>query len=115
MSSPATQAADPHGLPLPGLDGSNPLGFLAALGVFRTLAQKVGPDRVRMKWIPSSGTVIPEIRNTAHITSEARLLEAVDESLAKKINAHPIQMLKQLNNSKGEEERRAIFVDSLAN
>ena len=46
-----------QGLVLNGLDGSNPLGFLAALGVLRTLALKDVPGDWRMRWRISSGGV----------------------------------------------------------
>lgn len=47
------------GLLLPGLDGTNPLGFLAALGVLRVLTlQKHG---VKLSWQLSSGTWRPEL------------------------------------------------------
>ncbi len=47
------------GLILPGLDGTNPLGFLAALGVLRVLTlQKHG---VKLSWHLSSGTWRPEL------------------------------------------------------
>ena len=44
---------------LPGLDGTNPLGFLAALGVLRVLSlQEHG---VNLSWQPSSGTWKPKL------------------------------------------------------
>lgn len=47
------------GLLLPGLDGTNPLGFMAALGVLRVLAiQKHG---VKMSWLLSGGTWRPKL------------------------------------------------------
>ena len=39
---------------LAGLDGSNPLAFLAALGTLRTLALAFPESRVRMSWRPSA-------------------------------------------------------------
>lgn len=47
------------GLILPGLDGTNPLGFLATLGILRVLTlQKHG---VKLSWHLSSGTWRPEL------------------------------------------------------
>lgn len=115
MSSATTGIGNNRGLPLPGLDGSNPLGFLAALGVFRSLAEKCGHGRIRMKWIRSSGTLIPEICGDSGITTESGLLDSLDQFLAQKIDAHPVRVLEQLNNSAQEEERRAILIDSVAN
>jgi len=53
-----TPNADQGGLLLPGLDGSNPLGFLAALGVLRVLSKE---SPIQMKWTPSGGTWVPVI------------------------------------------------------
>lgn len=60
-----TQAAtDQHdGLLLPGLDGTNPLGFLAALGVLRTLDMRNDGQAVRMRWQQSNGSWIPRVYN----------------------------------------------------
>lgn len=53
MNQPSTN----NGLLLPGLDGTNPLGFLAALGVLRVLSlQKHG---VKLSWQLSGGTWRP--------------------------------------------------------
>jgi CRISPR-associated endonuclease/helicase Cas3 len=115
MNSLARQAPEHDGLLLPGLDGSNPLGFLAALGVLRTLAQKSGRTSVVMKWVASSGTLVPRIRTTGvGTTNEAQLLEVLEETLPKKIENHPVRILKALNTD-AEEQRRAIFLKSLGN
>jgi len=47
------------GLLLAGLDGSNPLGFMAAMGAFRLLALTHG--RIRMAWRISDGTWHPTV------------------------------------------------------
>jgi hypothetical protein len=49
-------------LPLPALQGSNLLGFLAALGAFRTLAVLPEMSDVRMRWIPGGGSYCPVLR-----------------------------------------------------
>ena len=49
------------GLLLPGLDGTNPLGFLAALGVLRMLDLQNQANAARVKWHPSGGTWSPVI------------------------------------------------------
>lgn len=46
-----------EGLLLPGLDGTNPLGFLAALGVLRVLSLQ--KDGVKLSWQLSGGTWRP--------------------------------------------------------
>lgn len=46
-------------LTLPALQGSSLLGFLAALGAFRTLATLPETSEVRMRWVPSGGSFCP--------------------------------------------------------
>lgn len=48
-------------LPLPGLDGSNPLGFLAALGLLRILNLRGHANSVRMLWEESEVTWRPRV------------------------------------------------------
>ncbi|MCA9115127.1 MAG: hypothetical protein KDA79_08570 [Planctomycetaceae bacterium] len=50
-----------NSLLLPGLDGTNPLGFLAALGVLRTLTVPDDEDRATMSWTRFGGTWSPRI------------------------------------------------------
>ena len=45
----APPRTDEHSLPLPGLNGANPLGFLAALGTLAVIRQQVCPD-ARLGW-----------------------------------------------------------------
>jgi hypothetical protein len=47
------------GLPLPGLDGTNPLGFMAALGVIRVLS--IQNPSVKLSWKLSRGTWRPTL------------------------------------------------------
>jgi len=49
-------------LPLTALQGSNLLGFLAALGAFRTLATLPEMSDVRMRWVPAGGSYCPVLR-----------------------------------------------------
>jgi hypothetical protein len=49
-------------LPLPALQGSSLLGFLAALGAFRTLATLPETSDVRMRWVPRGGSYCPALR-----------------------------------------------------
>ncbi len=48
-------------LPLVGLDGSNPLAFLAALGTLRTLSLALPDERVKMSWSAKQGFWCPSI------------------------------------------------------
>jgi hypothetical protein len=54
-----SQHAVDDGLLLPGLDGTNPLGFLAALGVLRILTLQ--QTQVKLSWQLSSGTWRPRL------------------------------------------------------
>lgn len=49
-------------LTLPALQGSSLLGFLAALGAFRTLATPPEKSEVRMRWVPGGGSYCPVLR-----------------------------------------------------
>ena len=49
-------------LTLPALQGSSLLGFLAALGAFRTLATLPETSDVRMRWVPGGGSYCPILR-----------------------------------------------------
>jgi hypothetical protein len=65
---------------LSGLDGSNPLGFLAALGTLRTLA-RARPDRdVQMAWQNASGRWTPAVAFNEE-TSESDVVEALQPLL----------------------------------
>ena len=52
---------DEPGLVLTGLDGRNPLGFLAAVGAVRTATLAEPGSDWRMKWLERRGTWLPEL------------------------------------------------------
>ena len=52
---------DDQGLLLSGLDGSNPLGFLAAVGTLRTVGLAVPNVRWSMKWLMRDGIWMPAL------------------------------------------------------
>jgi len=58
-----TGPATTNALRLPGLDGSNPLGFLAALGMLRVIDASTPTDAQppRMRWVTASTSWIPEL------------------------------------------------------
>ncbi len=64
-------------LPVPALQGSNLLGFLAALGTFRTLSTLPEASDVRMRWIPEGGSYCPVLR----------LPSTADEGIVEKLHA----------------------------
>lgn len=55
---------------LAGLDGANPLAYLAALGTLRTVALHSGGDFVRMRWIPERGGWRPQLLFRKSISDE---------------------------------------------
>ncbi len=72
------------GLLLPGLDGTNPLGFLAALGVLRVLSSR--EHGVKLSWHRSSGTWRPALygysARLAALGSEVHLaIHTLDKSV----------------------------------
>jgi len=50
-----------EGLLLPGLDGANPLGFLASLGVLRAMSGVRAMSRVSIAWEPMNGCWVPRL------------------------------------------------------
>lgn len=66
-------------IPLTGINGASPLGFLAALGAFRA-AQEIHTTPVRLSWAPSGGTWQP-ILHLPHETTPDSLIEKLDEYL----------------------------------
>lgn len=67
-------------LPLPALQGSKLLGFLAALGTFRTLAMLPEIRGVRMRWVPGGGSYCPVFQLPSPIDSEV-MIEKLHASL----------------------------------
>jgi hypothetical protein len=57
-------------LTLPALQGSSLLGFLAALGAFRTLATLPETSDVRMRWALGGGSYCPVLRMPSHADPE---------------------------------------------
>jgi len=58
---------------LPALSGSSLLGFMAALGTFRTLSEPFDSDNLRIKWIPMGSSYAPVLRGSALEDREAVL------------------------------------------
>lgn len=90
IMSQETAARKP--LLLAGLDGSNPLGFLAALGMFRLLGRSF-----RMRWVQHGGTWVPAVISSGgEPVDEQSLLDRLHQSLAGELAAHPAQLLEHL-------------------
>ena len=84
MTSRTTSVTE--GLLLPGLDGSNPLGFLAAIGSLRTLTEAWPERHARMRWQKHGGTWRPTLL-TAPAASETEVASALYR------NMHAIDVL----------------------
>jgi hypothetical protein len=65
MSTPSNE------LTLTGLKGSSLLGFLAALGAFRTLSIESETSDISMSWIPGGGSYHPVLRMASAIDIDA--------------------------------------------
>ena len=68
-----------HPIPLTGINGANPLGFLAALGTFR-VAQQINDVPLRLSWAPAGGTWQPILHTPPEITPDS-LVEKLDTYL----------------------------------
>lgn len=79
------------GLVLTGLDGTTPLGFLAALGAMRVVSLADGHNPVRMSWEPSSGTWVARLFSSA--TDENALLDLLEQLLVRSLDQHPLGRL----------------------
>jgi hypothetical protein len=70
----------PHSILLSGIDGANPLGFLAALGTLRTLTHGDGELRPRLSWTVETGAWRP-VLSTTRTLSETDLVDRLDAQL----------------------------------
>jgi CRISPR-associated endonuclease/helicase Cas3 len=97
------------GLLLPGLDGSNPLGFLASLGLFRVISVALDPGCIRLQWARGSGTWVPHMVGCQFGADS--LLDLLEANLTKQIDKHPISVLDKLGGG-DPEQRKALFQQS---
>lgn len=117
MSATATRPEAPSescdGLLLAGLDGANPLGFLAALGLLRVSSESQIFSNLRMNWIPSGGTWVPALHIDGDSPLEENsLLTLLIERLVNDINDHPAKVLDELKNAgDNSQSRRTLFED----
>jgi len=72
--------SDSDGILLKGLDGSNPLAFLAALGTLRTLTLALPDETVRMSWQQHEGAWRP-VLSIEGTYSVDELIEILDTQL----------------------------------
>lgn len=90
--SAGTQTA--HTLALRGLDGQNPLAFLATLGTLRTLARAWHDHVVLVSWAICDGMWAPILHSDQPLT-EDRLSDVLMSELQSDAAQHPISFMKK--------------------
>lgn len=70
------------GILLPGLDGGNPLGFMAALGILRVLSLDGGGSKWRLNWVIQSSTWTPEISCDYEVLNRDEFVKRLDSALS---------------------------------
>ncbi len=96
------------GLLLPGIDGTNPLGFLAALGVLASLSRIDGLTSARMRWTLKNATWVPCIMFDASVSlTEDGLLDKLVTTLVNDRSRHPANLYEQLQDEVNS--RRSFF------
>jgi CRISPR-associated endonuclease/helicase Cas3 len=80
-------------LGLHGLDGSNPLAFLAALGTLRALNRAWSDRAVAMSWIVHDGRYVPKL-HARDVVTESSVIDALVRVLGADASAHPLAFLK---------------------
>jgi len=89
-----TEQQTSAGIVLSGLDGSNPLAFLAALGTLRTLSLAWPDQNVRMAWVRAITGWVPTLHSLPQASGENELLEMLKPMLYMKFAEHPLSILK---------------------
>lgn len=108
---------DRPGLLLPGVDGTNPLGFLAALGLLRVLTHAPAKNSARMHWQRHAGTWCPLVSGVT--LDETSLLDLLNERLVRDFDQHDASVIDGLATDDWEARtntiRDQIVLASLAN
>jgi CRISPR-associated endonuclease/helicase Cas3 len=90
-----TDQSQPNQLSCVGLNGANPLGFLAALGLFRHIATKLDSN-CHMYWHIRNGIWCPKfISSDAALTDEQALLKWLETALKVKPDSHGLIQLNE--------------------
>lgn len=95
---------DLHPLPLPGLDGANPLGFLAALGAWR-IADQLQPG-AKLHWKTHAGHWAPVLFFTQP-TDKEHFIKQLHQELGKMRQHRVFTFSKNLKLKPGEFEKEA--------
>ena len=82
-----------------GLNGANPLGFLAALGLFRTAKSAFSDCDVRMRWI-CEGSWLPEIAFSRQVASEEFIAKCAEALAGRQDDDHFVRLGKNINVTK---------------
>ena len=96
MNDNSKATTDQHDLT--GLDGANPLGFLAALGVLRALTHELTKERIHLRWQRSAGCWRPSITFESRF-ARSDLLEAMHNALRDFDRLFPEPFLAQAENA----------------
>jgi hypothetical protein len=94
--------SDKSGMLLNGLDGSNPLAFLAALGTLRMLGLALPGKSITMRWEANDGAWRPRVNADG---TEKEIISLLEVSLKKDRSAHPSKFV-------GDDELVNSFYDS---
>lgn len=91
---------------LDGLDGTNPLGFLASLGLFRVVTQATSPTVVRIRWVAHGGTWVPSLSGV-ELTRDS-LLDLLADRFGDE-SVHPVTELFSKLDAPDQKIRRAAI------
>ena len=98
-----------NGLRLTGLDGANPLGFLAALGLLLVLGESRGFEGLEMTWTQAGGTWVPELHSRGGPSlDESSLLTILEKRLQSDVNDHPAKLLDDFKDASDDRRRRIL-------
>src|SRR6185312_1532011 len=74
-----------HALHLNGLNGTNPVAFLAAMGAFRLIAEAFPERTARLGWAPAGGSWTA-VLHTSEETEPEQLVETLYKHLSSRAN-----------------------------
>ena len=101
-------------LVLSGIDGSNPLAFLAALGLFRLISESSPSSGFRMAWTKHHGAWRPAISSSTDSNLiEERILDLLEAHLRSEPAEHPVLRLAEvLEDADNPSKRREVFAST---
>jgi len=109
----APQPAPQAPLKLAGLEGSNPLGFLAALGVLQVLGSDERGAGLCMEWRASESAWTPALSTQdGGVIGEDWVLQTLESGLSLDVKSHSAHLLARLSEDKNG-SRRLVFLEQL--